>query len=89
MLCCILLLLCLQVTVGDDEDAPLLRVSDQANNAINCYLTMLVYMLLSQTPTINALLLCVAATMDPSNPVACCEHALGVISWLPTQFVME
>jgi len=32
-LCCILLLLCLQVTVGDDEDAPLLKVSDPANNA--------------------------------------------------------
>jgi len=35
MRCCILLLLCLQVTVGDDEDAPLLKVSDPANNAIN------------------------------------------------------
>ena len=31
---CILLLLCLQVTVGDDEDAPLLKVSDPANDAI-------------------------------------------------------
>ncbi len=29
-----MLLLSLQVTVGDDEDAPLLKLSDPANNAI-------------------------------------------------------
>ena len=33
-LCRILLLLCLQVTVGDDEDAPLLKVNDPANNVM-------------------------------------------------------
>ncbi len=44
---------------------------------------MLVYMLLFQTPNIDALLLCMAATMDPSSPVACCEHVLGVIHGSP------
>ena len=70
MLCCILLLLCLQVTVGDDEDAPLLKVSDPANNAINLIPTVPVHMLHFQTRHINALLLRMAATMDLSSPVA-------------------
>ena len=82
--------LCLQVTVGDDEDAPLLKVSDRAKNPILKLLSHnALYMLLFQTPNIDASLLCMAATMDPLSPVACCEHVLGVASWIPTQFLME
>ena len=81
--------LCLQVTVGDDEDAPLLKVSDRAKNAIKLLSHNALYMLLFQTPNIDASLLCMAATMDPSSPVACCEHVLGVVSWIPTPFLME
>ena len=35
------------------------------------------------------LLYIMAATMDLSSPVACCEHVLGVVSWILTQFVVE
>ena len=88
-LCCILLLLFLQVTVGDDEDAPLLKVSDPANNAINLIPTVPVHMLLFQTRQIGASLLCMAANMDPTSPAACCEHILVVSSRISTQLVME
>ena len=50
---------------------------------------MLVYMLLFQSRHIDVLLLRMAATMDPSSPVACCEQMLGVNSCISTQLMME
>ena len=75
--------------MGDDEDAPLLKVSDRAKIAIEVLSHNALYMLLFQTPNNDASMLCMAATLDPLSPVACCEHELGVVSWIPTQFLLE